>query len=65
MTPIETAPPFAKITEASRLTGLSTYFLRQGCKSGSVPHVCNGNVYLVNIPALLRKLGAIEEGKAN
>lgn len=57
--------PFLKIKEAAVVTGLSEYFLRKGCRSGSVPHVCNGNVYLVNIPALLRKLGAIEEGKAN
>lgn len=36
---------------------LSQYYLRNGCKDGSVPHIKSGTVYLVNIPALLRKLG--------
>ena len=43
-------------------TGLSQYFLRRGCRDGSVPHVMSGTVYLVNVPALLRKLGAAEGG---
>ncbi|MGM9600019.1 MAG: hypothetical protein ACI3W5_00360 [Faecousia sp.] len=49
---------FQKIHEASRTTGLSQYFLRNGCKDGTVPHVRSGSVYLINVPALLRKLGA-------
>lgn len=54
----QTTTPFMKIGEASRVTGLSQYFLRQGCRDGTVPHVKSGTVYLVNIPALLRKLDA-------
>lgn len=54
--------PFQKIGEAARTTGLSTYFLRNGCKDGSVPHVKSGTVYLVNVPALLRKLDAESTG---
>lgn len=50
--------PFQKFTEASRTTGLSVYFLRNGCKSGTVPHVKSGGTYYVNVPALLRQLGA-------
>lgn len=50
--------PFMKIGAASRVTGLSQYFLRQGCKDGSVPHVKSGTTYMVNVPALLRQLGA-------
>ena len=53
----ETNAPFLKIGAASKATGLSQYFLRRGCRDGSVPHV-----YLVNVPALLRKLGAVEGG---
>lgn len=49
--------PFQKIPEASKTTGLSQYYLRNGCKDGSVPHIKSGTVYLVNVPALLRKLG--------
>ena len=50
--------PFMKINAAAKLTGLSSYFLRKGCKDGSVPHVMSGTVYLVNVPQLLRKLNA-------
>lgn len=49
--------PFQKIPDASKTTGLSQYYLRNGCKDGLVPHIKSGTVYLVNIPALLRKLG--------
>ena len=49
--------PFQKINDAATITGLSQYFLRQGCRDGSVPHVKSGSVYFVNVPALLRKLG--------
>lgn len=47
---------FMKIEDACKATGLSQYFLRSGCKDGSVPHVKSGKVYYVNVPALIRKL---------
>lgn len=53
--------PFLKIKDAVNATGLSAYFLRNGCKDGSVPCVQSGGVYYINIPALLRKLGVSEE----
>lgn len=56
--------PFQKIKEASRTTGLSQYHLRRGCRDGSIPCVRNGSVYMVNVPALLRQLGA-DDGKEN
>lgn len=52
-----TGPPFQKIAQASRTTGLSQYFLRSGCKDGTVPHIKSGTNYLVNVPALLEQLG--------
>lgn len=54
----EVGPPFQKIQEACKTTGLSKFFLRNGCKDGSVPCVKSGSVYYINVPALLRKLGA-------
>ena len=30
--------PYQKIALASRTTGLSQYFLRKGCKEGTIPH---------------------------
>ena len=53
--------PFMKIKDAAKVTGLSMYYLRNGCKDGSVPHVKSGTVYLVNIPRLLEKLDALEQ----
>lgn len=50
--------PFLKINEACKVTGLSQYFLRKGCKEGTVPHVKSGSVYFVNVPALLKSLDA-------
>ena len=54
--------PFQKIPEACRSTGLSMYYLRQGCKDGTVPHIKSGTTYMINVPALLRQLGA-DDGK--
>ena len=52
--------PFQKIPEACKTTGLSQYFLRQGCKDGTIPHIKSGATYMINIPALLRQLDAEE-----
>lgn len=54
--------PFLKIPDACRYTGLSQYYLRNGCRDGSIPCVRSGATYYVNIPALLKKLGATGEG---
>ena len=53
-----TGAPFQKIPAASKTTGLSQYFLRQGCRDGSIPHIRSGRTFLINVPALLKKLGA-------
>jgi len=48
--------PFQRIKDAAKATGLSAYFLRNGCKAGTIPHIMNGPTYLINVPALLEKL---------
>jgi hypothetical protein len=53
--------PFQKIPEACKTTGLSQYFLRKGCRAGTIPHVKSGEIYYINVPALLRQLGADPE----
>lgn len=53
-----TAAPFQKIAAAARITGLSTYFLRNGCKDGTVPHLLSGTTYYINVPRLLEQLDA-------
>lgn len=54
----ESIPPFLNIEKACEVTGLSQYYLRNGCRSGEVPCIRSGRVYMVNVPALLRKLNA-------
>ena len=49
--------PFQSIENAARITGLSRYHLRNGCRDGSVPHVKCGNTYKINVPALLELYG--------
>lgn len=56
--------PFQKIAQASKTTGLSQYYLRRGCRDGSIPHTKSGQTFFVNVPALLRQLGA-DDGKEN
>lgn len=56
--------PFQKIPEACKTTGLSMFFLRNGCKAGTVPHIKSGGVYYINIPALLKQLGAEDDQEA-
>ena len=56
--------PFMKIKDAVKVTGLSAYYLRNGIKAGTIPHIVCGTVYLVNVPALLERLDT-ESRKAN
>lgn len=51
-------PPFQKIEDAVRTTGLSSFFLRKGCRDGSIPCVRSGRTIYVNVPQLLRQFGA-------
>lgn len=50
--------PFLKIKDAATATGLSQYYLRQGCKGNTVPHIRCGKTYKVNVPKLLEQLDA-------
>lgn len=50
--------PFQSILNAARTTGLSQFYLRQGCKAGTVPHIKSGNCFMVNVPLLVQKLNA-------
>lgn len=49
--------PFQTIPQACKTTGLSKYFLRKGCQEGTIPHIMSGNVFYINIPALMKQLG--------
>ncbi|MCD8192739.1 MAG: helix-turn-helix domain-containing protein [Oscillospiraceae bacterium] len=56
--------PFAAINRAATITGLSAFYLRQGCQRGIIPHIKSGNKYLINIPRLLEMLNAQTETEA-
>lgn len=49
--------PFQTIEQAAQTTGLSTFYLRQRCRANEIPFVRSGKKYLINVPALLLKLG--------
>ena len=50
--------PFMKISDAVKVTGLSAYYLRNGCKDGTLPHIASGTTYYINVVALLKQLNA-------
>lgn len=52
---------FQKIRDAAATTGLSQFFLRQGCRDGSVPCVKSGKTYFVDVEALIEKLRSKNE----
>ncbi len=56
---------FISYRNAVAATGLSAYFLRRGCRDGTVPCVKSGRIYYLNIPALLQQLGATENRREN
>lgn len=51
---------YQTIQETSRTTGLSQYYLRQGVKNGTIPHVNCGRKYYINVPAMLERLASCE-----
>lgn len=57
-------PPFQKIPQAVKTTGLSAYFLRKGVRNGTIPHIKSGPTYYINVPALLDRLGVPPQTEA-
>ena len=53
-------PPFQSINDASRTTGLSLFYLRKGCREGTIPYVKSGTKYLINVPLLMKKMNVID-----
>lgn len=52
--------PFQSIRNAAIITGLSSFYIRKGCREGTIKHIKSGNTYFVNVPALLASLGVEE-----
>lgn len=55
--------PLQSIPAAAKTTGLSERKLRRGCRDGTVPHIQAKGRYYIDIPALLDKLDAEQQGK--
>ena len=56
-------PPFQRIEDAVRTTGLSASFLRRGCRDGSIPCVRSGRTYFINVPGLLQQYDEVNRAK--
>ena len=54
--------PFQSIRNTSQLTGLAMGFIREGCKTGAIPHIMCGQEYRVNVPLFLQQLDAASMG---
>ena len=50
------ASRYQGIADACRTTGLSQYYLRNGCRDGTIPHIRCGRVYMIDVPALYSAL---------
>ena len=46
--------PFQGIRETANTTGFSQFFLRNGVRNGSIPHIRCGEKILINVPAFLQ-----------
>ena len=55
---------FIKIREAVQETGLSAYYLRNGCKDGTIPHIKSGRVLYIDVDALMQQLHEQARGQA-
>jgi len=56
------ATPFQSVKETCRSLGVSQFYLRNGIKDGTVPHIRSGNKILINVPKLLDALNRESEG---
>ena len=55
---------FQTFVDSSRITGLSQYYLRRGCKTGTIPHIKSGNKFLINIPLLIEQMDLASKSMA-
>lgn len=50
---VNTDAPFQSPRNAAIISGLSVAYIREGCKSGKIPHIRVGVDYRVNMPRFL------------
>lgn len=49
-------PVLQPLKKASNILGLSEYSLRQGVKTGQIPHLRIGNKIYINMPQLMEQI---------
>ncbi len=49
-------PFFLSIKDASRVTGLTVYNIRQRIASGNLPYICLSNRFYINMPVFFEQL---------
>lgn len=54
---------YMNIEEAAKYTGISKFYIRNGCKRKEIPHIMAGTKYLVNVPRFLELLEAQASNK--
>lgn len=55
--------PYQPVNGAATITGLARGYIRDGCKSGKIPHIMCGQEYRICMPLFLKQLEA--ESAAN
>ena len=44
------------IKDSAAYSGCSEYYIRNGIKNGTIPHIRSGNKYLINVPLWIEQL---------
>ena len=57
-TMVDRDAPYQSPRNAAYLTGLSLRYIRDGCRSGRIPHIKVGADFRVNMPMFLKQLQA-------
>lgn len=55
---------YMTIEEAANFTGISKFYIRNGCRRNEIPHIMSGSKYLVNVPRFLELLEAQDSNKS-
>lgn len=57
--------PYQSPTHAAYISGFSVWYIRQGCKTGTIPHIRVGRDYRVNMPLWLEQMEHESRGGIN
>ena len=61
---VQEPTPFCGIPEAARRSGLSEFFIRRGCRDGSIPCIRTGEKYMVDFNGMVEAMSRRARGEA-